>query len=97
MSAGAGIRVLREQDQATVEAMPSQLNGRMSHGQVASGGLPGRSERAAEVVARAKLLSAPQWGKGPDGESAQVLIRYPDGECLYRQGERLLVGRVLEE
>ena len=59
MSVGVGIRVLREQDQAILEAMPSQLNGRMFHGQVASGSLPGRSRCAAEILARAKLLRAP--------------------------------------
>jgi len=98
VSVGAGIRVLRECDQAEVAAMPTFLSGRLSQGgPVTGGGLPGKRQPATEIVRRAKLMSAPQWGKGPDGEPAQVLFRYPDGECAYRQGDRIMVGRVEEQ
>lgn len=98
MSVGAGIRVLRECDQAAVEAMPTFLSGRLSQGgPVAGGGLPGKRQPAAEIVRRAKLMSAPQWSMGPDGEPVQVLFRYPDGECAYRRGDLVMVGRVEEQ
>lgn len=97
MSAGAGIRVLRECDRAALKAMPTFLSGRLSHGSVAVSVPPSKKQPAAEIVRRAKLMSAPQWGKGPDGEPVQVLFRYPDGECAYRRGNLVIVGRVEEQ
>ena len=69
MSAGAGIRVLRECDRAALKAMPTFLSGRLSHGSVAVSVPPSKKQPAAEIVRRA----APLLGMRPDLAGAEPL------------------------
>lgn len=64
----------------------------MSRAQVSTGAA--RSRGAPQLIARAKSFTAPQYGTDEAGNTVQILIEYPDGDTLYRHGDKLIVGKV---
>lgn len=92
-----GIRVLREQDQAILNAMPTQINGRRYPSTRRVEAMYGRSKGAPQLVERAKAFKSPTFAFDGEGHVVQVLIDYPDGETLYRYGDVLVVGTVTDD
>lgn len=92
-----GIRVLREQDQRILNAMPTQINGRVYPIPKRVEATHGRSRGAQAMIERAKGFRAPRYGTDADGNTVQVLISYPDGDSLYRHGGLLIVGEVSQK